>query len=236
MKRLLLIIALVTLCSPSSLTHTSPENNPAKRPFFIAIAGASASGKTTIAHEILKQFNGDATVISLDSYYRDLSHLGPQDRAKINFDHPDSLNFDLLAQHLADLKAGKTIKIPTYDFKTHSQTNIYKTVTPRKIIIIEGILLLAIPEIRKHFDVKIFVDTDPDICLIRRINRDIHERGRTFKGIQKQYLATVRPMYLQFVEPSKRFADVIIPWGHHNQPALDLVVSQLTILQLKDYL
>lgn len=235
MKTYQQFLATIALCSPllsSHATHSNQDN----RPLFIGIVGASASGKTTISRKIIEQFNGDAIIISQDSYYRDLSHIAPEERPKINFDHPDSLDFGLLEQHLIDLAAGKTIQIPTYDFKTHSQTDIYKTVAPKKVIIVEGILLLAMPNIRKHFDVKIFVDTDPDICLMRRINRDIAERGRSLEGVQKQYLATVRPMYLQFVEPSKRYADVIIPWGSHNQAALNMVVSQLTLHQLKAYL
>ncbi len=228
-------LAAILLCLPI-IPSQAFSKNQAYRPFFIGIVGASASGKTTISRKIIEQFNGDAVILSQDSYYRDLSHLAPEDRAKTNFDHPDSLDFELLEQHLSDLAEGKTIQIPIYDFKTHSQTDAYKTVEPKKIIIVEGILLLAMPNIRNHFDIKIFVDTDPDICLMRRINRDISERGRTLEGVQKQYLATVRPMYLQFVEPSKRYADVIIPWGCHNQAALNMVVSQLTLHQLKAYI
>ena len=228
-------LAAFLLCLPI-IPSQAFSRNQANRPFFIGIVGASASGKTTISKAILEQFNGEAIVLGQDSYYRDLSHLSPEKRSQTNFDHPDSLDFDLLEKHLIDLAAGKPIQVPTYDFKTHSQTEIFKTVAPKKIIIVEGILLLAMPNIRKHFDIKIFVATDPDICLMRRINRDISERGRTLEGIQKQYLATVRPMYLQFVEPSKRYADVIIPWGTHNQAALDMVVSQLTLQQIKAYI
>jgi uridine kinase len=227
---------LFSFCCSFLVSGYSHALKEPKMPFFIGIVGASASGKTTIAQAILKQFQGEAIVIGQDSYYRDLSYLPPEQRAQTNFDHPDSLDFDLLEQHLIALASGKSVQVPTYDFKTHTQTDDYKTVKPQKIIIVEGILLLAMPQIRKHFDIKIFIDTAPEICLMRRINRDINERGRTLEGVQKQYLETVRPMYLRFVEPSKRYADVIIPWGCHNQPALDLVVSQLTLHQLKAFI
>lgn len=198
---------------------------------IIGIAGGSGSGKTTVAQTILQRV-GPPRIAFLqhDSYYRDLSGLPPARRAEVNFDHPDSLETDLLIQHILDLKDGHPVEVPIYDFATHSRTMQTFTVQPRPVILVEGILIFAEKALRELFDVKIFVDTDSDIRFIRRLQRDIAERGRTVESVIKQYLATVRPMHLEFVEPSKRYADVIIPEGGFNVAALDMVVARIEAL------
>lgn len=199
----------------------------------IAIAGGSGSGKTTVANEILERV-GHSRVAYLphDAYYRDLSDLPPQRRREVNFDHPDSLETSLMMAHIKALRAGQTIQLPIYDFTNHSRTTQTIPIEARSIILVEGILIFCDAALRKLFDVKIFVDTDPDIRLIRRLQRDIRERGRTTDSVLEQYQSTVRPMHLEFVEPSKRYADVIIPEGGFNTVALDMVVARiLEILQ-----
>ena len=200
-------------------------------PLVIGIAGGSGSGKTTVAQEILQRV-GPSRIAFLqhDSYYKDLSGLPPAQKAEVNFDHPNSLETDLLTQHIAALRDGKPVEIPIYDFSTHSRTSQTYTVQPRKVIVVEGILIFTEPELRKLFDLKIFVDTDSDIRFIRRLERDITERGRTTESVIKQYQVTVRPMHMEFVEPSKRYADVIIPEGGHNAAALDMVVARIEAL------
>ncbi len=200
-------------------------------PLVIGIAGGSGSGKTTVAQTILQRV-GPPRIAFLqhDSYYRDLSGLPPARRAEVNFDHPDSLETDLLIQHILDLKDGRPVEVPVYDFATHSRTAQTFTVQPRPVILVEGILIFAEKALRDLFDVKIFVDTDSDIRFIRRLQRDIAERGRTVESVIKQYLTTVRPMHLEFVEPSKRYADVIIPEGGFNVAALDMVVARIEAL------
>ena len=200
-------------------------------PLVIGIAGGSGSGKTTVAQTILQRVGPDRIAfLQHDAYYKDLSGLPPTQRAEFNFDHPNSLETDLLIRHIEQLKRGKPVKVPIYDFSTHSRTNQSYTVTPRGVILVEGILLFAEPTLRELFDVKIFVDTDLDIRFIRRLQRDITERGRTTEVVIKQYLATVRPMHQEFVEPSKRYADVIIPEGGFNTAALDMVVARIESL------
>mgnify|MGYP001120905680 CR=1 FL=1 len=197
-------------------------------PLVIGIAGGTGSGKTTIANEILSRV--DEKRIALfphDAYYRDLSHLPISKRADVNFDHPDSLETELLIEHIIDVKGGKPIEMPVYDFETHSRTNKTIRIEPQPIIIVEGILIFAEPALRDLFDVKIYVDTDPDIRFIRRMQRDINERGRTVTSVTERYLTTVRPMHMEFVEPSKRYADVIIPEGGFNIVALDMVVARI---------
>ena len=200
-------------------------------PLVIGIAGGSGSGKTTVAQEILQRV-GPSRIAFLqhDSYYKDLSGLPPAQKAEVNFDHPNSLETDLLTQHIASLRDGKPVEVPIYDFSTHSRTSQTYTVQPRKVIVVEGILIFTEPELRKLFDLKIFVDTDSDIRFIRRLERDITERGRTTESVIKQYQVTVRPMHMEFVEPSKRYADVIIPEGGHNAAALDMVVARIEAL------
>lgn len=200
-------------------------------PLVIGIAGGSGSGKTTVAQEILQRVGPDRIAfLQHDSYYKDLSGLPPTQRAEVNFDHPHSLETDLLIEHIAALRDGQAVEVPIYDFSTHSRTNKTFTVQPRRVILVEGILIFTEASLREMFDVKIFVDTDSDLRLIRRLERDISERGRTTASVIKQYQTTVRPMHLEFVEPSKRYADVIIPEGGFNTAALDMVVARVDAL------
>lgn len=200
-------------------------------PLVIGIAGGSGSGKTTVAQEILQRV-GPSRIAFLqhDSYYKDLSGLPPAQRAEVNFDHPNSLETELLIQHIACLRDQKPVEVPIYDFASHSRTNKTFTVQPRSVILVEGILIFTEAALREMFDVKIFVDTDSDLRFIRRLERDIAERGRTTESVIRQYQLTVRPMHLEFVEPSKRYADVIIPEGGHNTAALDMVVARVEAL------
>ncbi len=200
----------------------------AKNTLVIGIAGGTGSGKTTIANFILERVGPDKiSFLPHDAYYRDLSHLSREERNQINFDHPSSLETELLINHIKKLKAGKEIPLPSYDFKTHTRNQETIPIQPQPIILIEGILIFAEPDLRKLFDVRIFVDTDADIRFIRRLQRDINERGRTTQSVIHQYLETVRPMHLEFVEPSKRYASVIIPEGGFNTVALDLIVARI---------
>jgi uridine kinase len=200
-------------------------------PLVIGIAGGSGSGKTTVAQEILQRVGPERIAyIQHDSYYKDLSGLPPAQRAEVNFDHPNSLESGLLISHIEQLKNGQVIEVPIYDFSTHSRTDKTFKVTPHGVIIVEGILIFVEAALRTLFDVKLFVDTDADIRLIRRMQRDISERGRTVESVIKQYQSTVRPMHLEFVEPSKRYADVIIPEGGYNTAALDMVVARIESL------
>lgn len=206
------------------------------RPFFtyfcrkrinmltIGIAGGTGSGKTTVVNMIVDQLkHKEVAVISQDSYYRDTSHLTYQERTKINFDHPQSIDFDLLVEHLKELKAGQTIEQPVYSFVDHNRTGETITTQPKRVMIVEGILLLTNPELRDLFDIKIFVSTDSDERLIRRLKRDIHERGRDLQEVLTRYQDTLKPMHQQFIEPSKEFADIIIPYNKHNLVAVDIV-------------
>lgn len=189
--------------------------------------GGSGSGKTTLSRAIVDALGSDnITYIAHDSYYKDLSHLSLDDREKQNFDHPNALETDLLIEHLALLKSNKGAYIPTYDFNIHTRLSHSELILPKPIILVEGILIFSDPKLHNLMDIKIFVDTDDDIRLIRRIQRDTIERGRSIEKIIAQYLHTVRPMHLQFVEPSKRAADIIVPSGL-NSVALDLVISKL---------
>ena len=194
----------------------------------IGVAGGTGSGKTTVANRILELVGAERIAyLPHDSYYKDLSHLPLNLRKQRNFDHPDSLDNDLFARHIQALREGRLVEVPLYDFTTHTRRKETRTVYPSRVLLVEGILLLALPEIRKLLDVKIFVDTDADIRFIRRLKRDIHERGRTVDSVIEQYLSTVRPMHLEFVEPSKRYADVIIPEGGFNTVALEMVVARI---------
>jgi uridine kinase len=202
-------------------------------PLVIGIAGGTGSGKTTVANVIIERVGPKhIAYLAHDSYYKDLRNLPPNQRASVNFDHPNSLDTDLLTQHIRELKQGYPVSVPVYDFKTHSRTSKTVQVKPHPVILVEGILIFALPDLRDLFDVKLYVDTDSDIRFIRRLERDINERGRTTDSVIKQYLTTVRPMHLEFVEPSKRYADVIIPEGGLNKVAMDMVVARLeTLLQ-----
>lgn len=194
----------------------------------IGIAGGTGSGKTTIARAIAASLPSDrVSLLEHDWYYRDRSELSTEHKAGLNFDHPEALETSLLVEHLRTLKSGRAIDAPSYDFKTHARKPECRTLAPTPVIIVEGILVFVEEELRSLFDIKIFVDTDADIRLMRRIRRDIEQRGRSFQSIREQYYQTVRPMHLQFVEPSKRWADVIIPEGGNNRVALDLVTHRL---------
>jgi len=199
-----------------------------KTPVIIGIAGGTGSGKTTVAQAIYDRVGRDRIEwISHDSYYRNFDGLSPEDRARINFDHPDSLETELLTRHLDVLMKGSSVEVPVYDFATHSRKTDTQRAEPRKVIIVEGILVLAEPELRKRIDIKLFVDTPADIRFVRRLVRDIESRGRSLTSVVDQYMTTVRPMHEEFVEPSKRHADLIIPEGGENQVALDAIISRV---------
>ncbi len=200
-------------------------------PVVIGVAGGTGSGKTTVAREILKRAGThQISLIQHDAYYKDLSNLPEAQRALHNFDHPDALDNELLIEHLKALKAGQPIEMPIYDFKTHTRTARTQTVYPHRVILVEGILIFADERLRRLMDVKIFVDTDADIRFIRRLQRDIAERGRTMESVIHQYLSTVRPMHQRFVEPSKRYADIIIPEGGFNEVAMDMIAARIKSL------
>ena len=200
-------------------------------PLVIAIAGGTGSGKTTVANVIINRVGAQhIAYLPHDAYYKDLKDLPEAQRAQINFDHPNSLDTGMLIEHVGNMKAGLMIEHPVYDFKTHSRTDQTVRLEPQPIVIVEGILIFVEPALRELFDVKIFVDTPPDIRFIRRLARDINERGRTVESVIQQYQETVRPMHLEFVEPSKRYADVIIPEGGFNTVALDMVVARIEAL------
>jgi uridine kinase len=194
----------------------------------IGVAGGTGSGKTTVANRILDRVGAEhIAYIPHDAYYRNMSHLSQEERARINFDHPDSLETSLLVEHVKQLRQGTAVEIPVYDFTTHSRTVQTLHVEPAPIILVEGILIFVEPELRAQLDVKLFVDTDADLRFIRRLGRDIDERGRTLESVIQQYLKTVRPMHLEFVEPSKRYADVIIPEGGFNEVAIEMVAARI---------
>ncbi|MDQ3367577.1 MAG: uridine kinase [Myxococcota bacterium] len=198
------------------------------RPLVVGIAGGTGSGKTTVAHKLAAAMPaGRCVTIEHDAYYRDQGHLPHEERARINYDHPDSLENDLLAEHLRLLRAGGTVEVPIYDFATHCRRPDTRRVAASRVIIVEGILVFTQAALREQLDIKIFVDTDADIRLIRRIRRDLEQRGRSFQSVRDQYYATVRPMHLEHVEPSKRWADLIVPEGGDNKVALDVILGQL---------
>jgi uridine kinase len=198
------------------------------RPLVIGIAGGTGSGKTTIAHKLAGAIPaGRCVVIDHDSYYRDQSHLDGEARNRVNFDHPSTLESELLAHHLGALRGGAPVDLPIYDFVTHTRRRETRRIEPAPVIIVEGILVFVEPAVREQLDVKIFVDTDPDIRVMRRIRRDLEQRGRTFASVRDQYYATVRPMHLEYVEPSKRWADLIVPEGGDNRIALDVILGAL---------
>ena len=196
--------------------------------FVIGVAGGSGSGKTTVVRRIVESIGDDqVTVLEHDRYYRDRNDLRLEERAALNYDHPDSLETDLLVRHVEALRAGETVNVPVYDFARYARQVDTRTVSPRRALIVEGILIYTDAALRRLMDVKVFVDTDDDTRFIRRLQRDISERGRTVQSVIDQYLGTVKPMHLEFVEPSKRWADIIIPEGGNNEIALDLVISKL---------
>lgn len=198
------------------------------RSIIIGVAGGTGSGKTTVANRILERVGAEhIAYIPHDAYYKDLSHLSFEARVKTNFDHPNALETALMIEHLTALRAGHAVGIPVYDFTRHLRTERTLHTEPAPIILVEGILIFAEPALRELFDVKLFVDTDADIRLIRRLQRDIQERGRTFESVITQYTTMVRPMHLEFVEPSKRYADVIIPEGGFNEVAIEMVAARI---------
>ena len=195
---------------------------------IIGIAGGTGSGKTTVVRKILERLpEGEVVILPQDSYYRDSGHLPLEERLEINFDHPDSIEFELLVRHLKDLKKGKTIEQPIYSYLTCTRSVETIPINPCHVIIIEGILVLSNPELRKMMDLKVFVDADADDRLMRVINRDIIERGRSVNKVMERYECTVKPMHLQFIEPSKRFADLIIPQGGNNHIAIDILTKYI---------
>jgi uridine kinase len=198
------------------------------RPVIIGVAGGSGSGKTTVVREIVSRLGpDDVALIQHDSYYRDRSELSPTERAKVNYDHPDALETSLLTEHVRSLRDGHAVNVPVYDFSTHTRTAKVVPLAPRKVVIVEGILVLAEPDLRAQMAMRVFVDTDPDIRMIRRLRRDMDERGRTLESVVTQYLESVRPMHLEFVEPSKRHAHIIIPEGGENFVAVEMLVARI---------
>ena len=193
----------------------------------VGIAGGTGSGKTTVAHKLAASMPGRSVILDHDAYYRDQSHLSPAERAHINYDHPASLESSLLVEHLRALRAGNAVDVPIYDYANHARSQQTRRVEPARVIIVEGILVFTEAAVREQLDIKIFVDTDADIRLMRRIRRDLEHRGRTFQSVRDQYYATVRPMHIEHVEPSKRWADLIVPEGGDNKVALDVILGQL---------
>ncbi len=199
-----------------------------RKPIIIGVAGGTASGKTTVAHRILEAVSSNhLAYLEHDAYYRDLSHLPLEERQSLNFDHPDALENKLLIRHLQALLRGEPVDVPVYDFANYVRLARTKRIEPKQVIMVEGILIFADKALRELMDIKIYVDTADDLRFIRRLKRDVTERERTVERVIAQYLATVRPMHLEFVEPSKQFADVIIPRGGHNTTAIQMVVAQI---------
>ena len=193
----------------------------------IGIAGGTGSGKTTITRKLMKEFGADVSVIHHDNYYKAHHDMSYEERAKLNYDHPDAFDNELFVQAVRDLKAGKDVVCPIYDYSIHDRSDKTVIVKSAKVVIVEGILIYAVPELRELMDIKLFVDTDADVRILRRIRRDVRDRGRSLESVIDQYLTTVKPMHEQFVEPSKRYADLIIPEGGHNQVAMRMVTSRV---------
>jgi uridine kinase len=197
-------------------------------PVTIGIAGGTGSGKTTVSNAIIDALGRDKIAyLAHDSYYKDLRGLPREQRQRVNFDHPNSLDTELMIAHIQQLQRWESIELPMYDFRLHERMTETERVGAKPVILVEGILILAVPALRDQFDIKLFVDTDADVRLVRRLQRDMSERGRTVESVLNQYLKTVRPMHLEFVEPSKRYADVIIPEGGHNTIAIDMIVDRV---------
>jgi uridine kinase len=198
------------------------------KPIIVGIAGGTASGKTTVVQRVVDALGEDrVTVIQHDSYYRDRSSVPPEDRLKINYDHPDALETSLLVEHLRELRVGRSIERPVYDFANHTRRSETVQIAARAAVLVEGILILAEPELRDLLDIRVFVDADSDLRLMRRLERDVSERGRNADAVFEQYLETVRPMHLEFVEPSKRWAHIIIPEGGFNRVGVDMLVAEV---------
>ncbi|WP_281165073.1 uridine kinase [Liquorilactobacillus sicerae] len=204
------------------------NNSTRKRPVIIGVTGGSGSGKTTVSQAVFDQLQGHSLLmLQEDSYYKDQAEMSFEERLQVNYDHPDAFDTDLLISQLKALLDWKSVDIPVYDYTAHTRSNRIKHQAPREVIIIEGILVLNDPRLRDLMDIKVFVDTDDDIRIIRRIQRDIQQRGRSLESVIGQYLKTVKPMYHQFVEPTKRYADIIIPEGGQNKVAIDLLVTKI---------
>lgn len=206
---------------------------PVDRVVVIGIAGGTASGKTTLVDQIVG-FSGERRVAVLrqDSYYRDNPGLSLEARARINYDHPDALDLDLLADHVAALSRGERIETPSYDFKLHARSKLTTPVLPKRVVLVEGILVFCHERLRESMDLKIFVDTDHDLRLLRRLQRDVEERGRTFESVTRQYLEHVRPMHMQFVEPSRQYADLVVPQGGRNETVVGILTQLIEMRNL----
>jgi uridine kinase len=210
------------------LTQRTDDQRPAAKPLIIGIAGGTGSGKTTVARNVAQSLSAASVAfVDLDGYYRNLTQLSLEERRRINWDHPDAFDWELFLDHLARLLRGETIEKPVYDFVSHTRSEKTARVSAAEVVVIDGILLFTDPRVRALCDVKVFVDADADIRLIRRIRRDTAKRGRPLEEVLDQYLTTVQPMHLQFVEPSKRYADVIVPRGGHNRIAIEMIVAKI---------
>lgn len=204
------------------------------KPVVIGIAGGTGSGKTTVTNAIRKQIADNVTLITQDAYYKNYPDLSYEERCKINYDHPETFDTELLIKHIKSLKNNVPISMPVYDYENHLRTEETEPKKPSPIIIIEGILIFESPQLRNLMDIRIFVDTDADVRILRRIERDINERGRSLSSVIQQYRTTVQPMHIEFVEPTKRYADIIIPEGGYNTIAIDMIVAKIkSIIQLK---
>ncbi len=198
------------------------------KPFLLGVAGGSGSGKTTVAERLAGLIGGtELALVRLDAYYRDRNHLPFEERAAINYDHPDAFDWPLLLDHVQALQDGLEVQVPVYDFATYLRLPQRVSLEPARVIVVEGILVLYEPELRERFDLRVFVDTDADVRFIRRLERDVAERERSPESVIEQYLETVRPSHLQFIEPSKRYADVIVPHGGLNAPAVDVLLARV---------
>jgi uridine kinase len=200
-----------------------------QRPLMIGVVGGSGSGKTTVARAIYDFLGMNASFVDQDAYYRDLSDMPFEERRLVNFDHPDAFDTDLFVEQLSALQQGRPIRKPTYDFAAHTRARVTVEIHPKDVILVDGILLFADPRLRALFDIKIFVDVADDVRFIRRLQRDVSERGRTMDDVIRQYLATVRPMHLEFVEPSKRYADIILPEGGHNRIGVEMILARVEL-------
>ena len=211
------------------MSEAAEAKHPGIRPLIIGVAGGSGSGKTTVARAIHDALSVDTAFIDQDAYYVDLAHLELAERQRVNFDHPDSIETDLFVDHLTRLSRGETIEKPTYDFTAHTRAAGKVTIPRRDVVLVDGILLFVEPRVRELFDIKVFVDVADDVRFIRRLERDLAERGRSVAMVIRQYLETVRPMHLEFVEPSKRYADIILPGGGHNRIGVEMVLARVEL-------